>query len=616
MSNASATSQVSSNYQTKQAAQLSSILAALPKQAGTDLKHFVSQFYAKLPVSDQAQYDAKHAVALAQSAFEFISKRTPGEPKIRIFSPTKATDGYDSRYVVIELLNDDMPFLVDSLTVELARQGLTIRETLHPILRVQRDKKGVLTEIGEGKGNSEGYALESLIHFEVSVLPEGIGHEQLQADLEWVLKHIRMTVADWKEITHKAEAICDRLQDVRDYFDGDAVSEAQHFMRWLVDRNFVFMGYAEYDFFDSKGKEKLSLVEGSALGILKINDDINPHGLESLPPELRHFLLVPQIIEITKSNRRSLVHRNVLMDYIGIKRFDSKGKVIGEIRLLGLFTSNVYYQSASQIPLVRSKIASVLARSNFAPQSHDGKALKAILEFLPRDEIFQMGEDSLFESSMGILELEAKPSVRVFARTDAFERFVSLMIFVPRERFSTELRHQIQGVVEQAFNGTTSSFTTQIAEAALARLHLIIRTHPGDIPAVNLTKIEQEIARRAYLWSDLLHDGLVEAHGEARGEKLASVYASAFSNAYIDRYSTLEAVYDIGKIEEALASGQLALELFRDKKNPERFVHLKIYNPGEQIALSDFLPMLENAGFRVIEENPFQIELGMISNWK
>lgn len=588
-------------YQTQHSAQLDKVLSALSKNAGTGLKSFLTQFYAKMPVGDFSKLDPKHAIALASSAYEFMQERKPGVPKIRIFTPNKKEHGYEGKFAVIELLNDDMPFLVDSLSAELSRRGFAIRETIHPILKVKRDKKGMLESL-----DKSGRA-ESLIHFEISLLPDDLPADQLQTDLEWVLEHIRAAVEDWHTIEDKAKDAVKSLDKIKGHFSPENISEVADFLRWITNRNFVFMGYAEYNFFDSAGKEKLSVVPDSKLGILRITDDIFPRGLEALPAELRHFLLVPHLVEITKSNRRSIIHRPVPMDYIGLKRFDAKGKVIGEARFLGLFTSNVYYQSAEAIPLVRQKIANTLKRSEFDPTSHDGKALKAILEFLPRDEIFQMSDDDLFDISMGILALEAKPSVRIFARKDAFERFISAMVFVPRERFSTELRRQIQKIVEKAFNGNTSSFSTQITEAPLARLHLTIKTTPGDIPSYDLMKIETDIAKSAYLWSDFLLEALSKHHNESRAESLHHAYAKAFPQSYINRYDSESAVYDIGKIEEALATGSLSLELFRTKLENEQFLHLKIYNPNEEIALSDILPILENAGFSAIEEHPFLI---------
>jgi len=597
---------MANTYREQHSEKLDSIIAALPAKSPDLLKQFTHQFFAKVPASELARFDAKDSAAVATSAFKFFSERKSSAPKIRIFMPEKKEHGYESKHIVIELLNDDMPFLVDSLTAELARLGLTIRETIHPIFKVQRDKNGALTALGS-EGEKANFSAESLIHFEISSLPDSLPQAQLKNDLKWVLEHIRAAVEDWQAITQKAAQHIADLHHMKSAKDKEELGEVEDFLRWLVDRNFIFLGYAEYDFFDANGKEKLAVVEGSKLGILKITDEIMPHGLEALPPELRHFLLVPQWVEITKANRRSQVHRPVPMDYIGLKRFDAKGKVIGEARFLGLFTSIVYYQSTEHIPLVRKKVARILERSDFAPASHDGKALKAILEFLPRDELFQMSDDDLFETGMGILALEARPSVRIFARKDAFERFMSAMIFVPRERFSTELRHQIQGIVEKAWGGVTSSFSTQITEEPLARLHLTVKTAPGEIPSVDIAKIEQDIARCAYLWSDLLLDALCERFDSQKAESLQHTYAGAFPQNYINRYDSSSAVYDIGKIEEAKASQSLALELFSSKAEGDAFVHLKIYNPNEEIALSDILPMLENAGFKAIEEQPFLI---------
>ena len=594
-------------YQQHHDAQINKIIAAIPPAADDMLKTFVRQFYAKMPVSDLERFSAKQAVALAESAFEFMQARSKSSPKIRIFAPKRRTHGYDSGGTVIEMVNDDMPFLIDSLSAELTRHGLVIRETIHPIFKVVRDAKGQLKELAVGGDQKDAARRESFIHFEIQSMPDQLTAEQLTQDLEWVLQHIRVAVEDWKVIVARAEGCKKHLAELKKRFDDSDVAEVQDFIQWLIHRNFVFLGYAEYDFFDPKGQEIFRAVPGSHLGILKITDDVAPRGLEAISPELRHSLLQPQLIEITKSSRRSPVHRPVPMDYIGLKRFNKEGKVVGETRFLGLFTSTVYYQSTENIPLVRRKVQNVLARADFDPASHDGKALKTILEFLPRDELLQMSEDELLETGMGVLALEAKPGVRLFVRKDMFERFISCMVFVPREQFSTELRYQIQDVIEKAFSGTTSSFSTQITEASLARLHLIVKTSPGDVPRVDLVAIEQEIAKRAYLWSDLLLSALLAKHEEEKAHALHHAYIQAFPQGYINRHDAMAAVYDIGKIEEAMSASGLALDLFRVKAEGGSFLHLKIYNPNEEIALSDILPVLENAGFRVVDEHPFLI---------
>ncbi len=500
-----------------------------------------------------------------------------------------------------------MPFLVDSLSAELTRQGLAIRETIHPIFHVVRGKDGKLEKIAGAEEKIKGAREESFIHFELSPLPDGMTAKQLTADLEWTLKHIRASVEDWRKIMLKASEAIGDVEGASGRFDKETIEETKDFLRWLINRNFVFLGYAEYRFFDNKGQESLTVDSDSKLGILKIDEEESPHGLEALSPEQRHFLLVPQLIEITKSNRRSLVHRSVPMDYIGIKRFDAKGKLVGEARFLGLFTSNVYYQSAEMIPFARQKMAQVLERSGFSSSGHDGKSLKTILEFLPRDEVFQMSVEDLFEVGMGILALEAKPAIRMFVRRDAFERFVSLMVFVPKEQFSTDLRREIQKIAEKAFNGSVSTFSTQITEAPLTRLHLIVKTTPGEIPEVDIGGLEREIAKRAYLWSDLLLEALTDKYAEAKAEKWHRAYAGAFPQNYINRHDPAAAAFDIRKIEEAIAAQGLVLELYRNRAEGDTFLHLKIYNPNEEIALSDILPLLENSGFKVIDEHPFLI---------
>ncbi len=557
---------MTSKYQQQHDIALQNILKSLPKNTPVFFAEFVAMFYAKTPINDLAEISPNDAISLARNAFDFISKRVGNAPKIQIVAGGKHT--------ILQLLNDDMPFLVDSLTAELTRRGFTIYNTIHPILHISRAANGEISGLGDKSAKSE-----SLIHFEISALSENTSNEQLTEDLEFVLAHVRASVEDWQAIAKKAEEAAKNLASKH--------KEDSEFLSWLVDKNFVFLGYDECD---ARGKKT------EKLGIIKISDEASAQNTDA-----------HEIITISKSSRKSLVHRSVPMDYITVKLLDNAGKASGEARFFGLFTSNVYYQSTEEIPLVRGKVARVLERSDFEPASHDEKALKAILEFLPRDEIFQMNDDELFETSIGILALEAKPSVKIFARKDSFERFISTMIFVPRENFSTDLRRQIQEIIEGAYNGTTASFSTQINEAPLARLHLIIRTAAGDIPAVNLANVEKEIAKRAYAWADLLAEALHAKHDENKAESLARIYAKAFPQSYINSYNASAAVYDIEKIEQAITGGGLALELFRNQNETPEFFHLKIYNPSAEIALSDILPMLENAGFRVIDEHPFLI---------
>lgn len=603
-------------YQKKFKTYIDSIVKHVPKKAGEEMQFFVRQFYDKMPVMDLETLEPELAALIAVNAHDFISSRTPHQPKIRVFTPQKKDYGWKSEKTVVEIIGDDMPFLVDSVTAELARHDLIIHELIHPVLRVKRDKKGNLIKVKE-RGDSANQrnkvtddsetVTESFMHIHLSSLPDDVTAKSLEQDIQRVLQAVHYSVTDWRDILAKIEGNLDIIENAPTSFKAEDVKEVKDFLEWLRDNNFVFLGYMEYDFTDSK-KESFKVVKDSEKGLFRMEEsELKPKGLSALPQEVLHFARNPQLLEITKANMKSPVHRPIHMDYVSIKRFNKKGDVVGENRFLGLFTSRVYYQSADDIPIIRRKIDRTLQRANFDAVSHNGKALKAIMEFLPRDEMFQITEDQLFQMTMGILSLDARPDVRLFPRKDLFERFVSCMLYVPRDRFSTYLREKIQTILERAYEGKVTAYYTQVTDSPLARVHIIIATQPGKMPEVNIKKVEGEISKVTNLWSDTLLDALVEKYGEQKAEKFYRIYKNAFPANYITHYSSDSAVYDIQKIDEAVTSHHLALDLFRKKNDAKDFVRLKVYNPQRQVPLSDILPMLENMGFRVLDENPYPI---------
>jgi len=571
-------------------------LAALPDNASQQLKQMVNRFYHKVPLVDLRTLNPEEAANMVVSAEAFLQQRESGKPKIRVVSSEKTT--------IIEILNDDMPFLVDSISAEITRHALEIKRIIHPIMRVERDNEGKLVNISEtGKP-------ESFIRIETSRITRLAQEEKLVADLELLLKNVRYAVDDWQAMNGKiAEGMKD-IQAASSHFAAEEIKEASDFLNWIANKNFIFLGYVEYDFYDSEGNKRLATVVDSELGIFKSDEGIHrPKGLEGLPPEILHFALVPHLIEITKSLLKSRVHRFVPMDYIGLKRFDANGKVIGERRFLGLFTSSVYYQSASDIPFIRRKIERVIERAGFSHTSHDGKTLKTIIEFTPRDELFQFPEEELFDYVMGVLSLETKPGVRLFIRRDIFERFVSCIVFLPREHFGSDIREEVQTILERHLAGKTSNFYTQMTDSPLVRLQVIISTQPGHIPDIKTDVIEQEISEKVGRWQEALYYALAEAQGNEQAEIISKTYRKAFSKNYIHDHTAQDAVLDIEKITSVLETGLTTLNLYRKEQDAENIVHLKWYNPGHPIPLSDIMPMLENAGFKVIDEHPYRITL-------
>ena len=590
-------------YSRKFKTYLDRILAQLPAKTPVALKNFVEVFYDKMPLMEIETLDARDAAQMATSSYQFMQTRKAGEIKIDV----KSAKAGAQEKTIIEVINDDKPFLVDSILAELARLDLTPHVILHPVLRVKRNAKGALQEVHAREKKDASLTTESMMHIELAPLPEGITEARLKTDLERVFRAVGHAVADWRAILAKLPENLALVDKAPRSFQRDDVNEAREFLEWL-ENNFVFLGYVEYDFSDPKKNGGFAPVRNSELGLFKLEDpDFGPKGLSALPQEVHRFLRQPEILQITKSNSLSPVHRPTHMDYVSIKRFDKAGKVIGENRFLGLFTSRVYYQSTDDIPIIRRKITRTLSEANLSPTSHSGKALKAILEFFPRDELFQISEEDLFHTGMGILSLDTKPDVRFFLRRDVFERFVSCMIYVPRDRFSTYQREKIQEIVERAYDGRVTAYYTQMTDSPLARLHIVVKTTPGKIPNVQLSDVEAEISKVTNVWSDTLQKALVSKHGDRKAGRLFRTHKNAFPANYTAIYGADSAVFDIEKISEAISSGNLALDLFRKKQDAPNFVRLKVYNPKQQVPLSDILPMMENFGFRVLDENPYLI---------
>ena len=540
------------------------------------------------------------------SLLAFARDRKPETAKLRVYDPDPERDGWISRHSVIEMVNDDMPFLVDSVAAELARLGVTIHQLVHPVLAVARDRAGRLTGLpAEAEGRS---AQESWMHIEID-RQDPAGHVAITGRLETVLADVRAAVEDWEPMRERLGAVADGLPACRGLVPAEEADEDAAFLRWLYDDHFTFLGWRRFAFAEGAGGVEL---DGAGLGLLRrsdvrVFDESRP--LSAMPGEVHAFLRRPDLLLVTKSVRQATVHRAVHMDVIGVKRFDADGRVCGLDAFLGLFTSAAYTMIPAEIPLLRRKVARTLARAGLPSGGHDFRALGHILETYPRDELFQASDDTLYHTAIGILRLIDRPRVALFARRDEFERFVSCLVFLPRDRYDTPLRLTVQAMVEAAFGGTLGSYSTQVAALPLARLHLTVRTTPGAVPAVDVRELEARIAQAARSWADQLQDALVQAHGEAAGLRLTRRYAEAFPASYRERHPVLAAVADIERIEQVSAGEDIALTLARPVEAGEHQARIKLYHRVDTVALSDVLPMLEAMGLKVIAEVPHEIRL-------
>ncbi|MBI1777172.1 MAG: NAD-glutamate dehydrogenase [Proteobacteria bacterium] len=585
----------------------------LPAAKSQEGEAFIRRFYQNVPPDDVLGADPLELFGAAIALWRFAETHQKGEAKVRVYNPRFEEVGWHSTHTVIEVVNDDMPFLVDSVTGELNRQDLNVHLVIHPVIAARRDAKGHLLELLPPTKQADDARKESVIQVRVDERTSPDVLARIQASIVGVLKDVRAAVEDWRQMRGRVVDVIKAVEASPPPLPAEEVKEGIEFLRWLEADHFTFLGAREH-LYEGKGdKAKMAVVAESGLGILRDSAYHVFEGLRNrgtLPDELRRLMEKPAMLVIAKGNRLATVHRSVPLDSIAVKKFDKDGNVVGQTQVVGLFTSVAYNQSPRDIPLLRRKINETIARSGFAPNSHSGKNLITILESLPRDELLQMGLDDLYEISVGILNLQERQRIALFVRKDDFQRFVSCLVFVPRDSYNTDLRLKFQAILEQVFNGTVTSFYTQLTESVLARLHVIVKTTPGAIPEIDIKSVEQRLVEAARSWRDRLRQALLEAKGEERGLELFHRFCDAFPAAYVERFPGQSVLPDLEHVDEVLKTGRLAMNLYSPLEAEPGELRFKIFNLGDPVPLSDVLPMLENMGLKVISEVPFEVKPG------
>ncbi len=568
---------------------------------------FLRHYYRSVSPNDLIDRDALDVYGAALAHLRFGENREAGKAKVRVYNPQIEQHGWQSTHTSIEVVTDDMPFLVDSVTMAMKRLGLIIHLIIHPVIPVSRDEDGTLLDIkGLDKASK---APESFMHIEVDRQSDPARLEHIRHELEGALNDVRATVDDWQLMLAKVDVALDDLSYGAAAVPPDELNEARAFLEWIAGNHFTFIGYRSYDLVTSEGEDQLKRTKGSALGVLRHQPDSQfSESFATLPPEVKRQARMPIPLVITKANSHSTIHRPVYLDYLGVKRFDKDGKVIGEHRFLGLFTSAAYNRHPNSIPLLRHKVRRLIERAKLAPNSHAGKAFANILETYPRDELFQTGDDDLFHTVMETLHLQERQRIRLFMRRDAFARFASCLVYVPRDRYNTELRRRFQDILEHALSGEETEYQVQVSESTLARIHFIVRTPKGINDTIDLNDLENQLVAAARSWSDGLRDALIDTHGEEEGNRRFRVFGSAFPIGYQEQVPARAAVPDIDRLNDLIESkDDLALSLFRPLEDDDGLLRLKIGRNGAGIPLSDVLPILEDMGLRVIDEQPHEI---------
>jgi glutamate dehydrogenase len=578
------------------------------------IEGFAREYFHQVDTDDLAEHTPEDLCGVLLSHWQWGATRAAGRPKVRVLSPTVAEHGWASRHSVIEIVNDDMPFLVDSTAAEINRQGLTLHLIVHPIFAVERGADGNLVAI-HARNDVPQAARESWMHIEVDRLVDQQQRSDLVAGIERVLGDVRAAVEDWKPMVARLHEAIAELGAAPASLPPALVAESRAFLEWLADNHITLLGYRQHELVTERGEDALRLVPGSGLGVLRESEaEKASASFSALPANARALAHAPTpVLVVTKANTRSTVHRPGYTDYIGVKRYDRDGQVIGEHRFLGLFTSTAYSARVAETPLLRGKVEAIAERAGLPPGGHLAKALDHTLETYPRDELFQISDDELYEQALGILAVGDRQRLRLFVRRDPFDRFVSCLVYVPREAYATDLRITFQRILMQAFAGTSADFNVQLGDTVLARIHFMVRTTPGRAPAFDRKEIEAKLSAAARRWPDQLRDALIEAEGEARGIELYKRWSTAFPPEYRERVAARAAVPDVRKIASLTSDAPLALALYRPLGAAPNALGFKVYRLGEPIVLSDSLPMLEHMGVRVLGEQNHRIQSEQVS---
>jgi glutamate dehydrogenase len=575
----------------------------VPAARQAEAKSFAQAFYKRMEDDEYPHHTPDAWAALACDMLEFARVRKPGTVNVRVFNASQKGNGWESPHTVLQIVNDDMPFLVDSVSMALAEAGIGVHVLGHPLLRFERDRTGKLTAVGEGKA-------ESLMLLEIDRQPAD-RMPQIEARIRQVLGEVRAIVKDWDAMRARMVSLSAELATRRMPVSEAGRNEAQEFLRWAAADHFTFFGYREYRIQKTGGKGILQAVAGSGLGLLRGEGSSTPRNVESLAAHYMPQSGSVDTLILTKTNARSHVHRPGNMDYIGVLEFDAQGNPVAEQRFIGLYTSSAYNRRPWEIPLVRERHEHVMQQSGLSHNSHSGKALRHILETLPREELFQSNEEELSRTSLGILGLQERVRSKLFLRRDRYGRFFSALVYIPRERFNTDVRLRIEALLKEALHGEYVDTNVQLGESPLAQLHLVVRPRAGEKVDVDTAELESRLAHLLRNWQDDLREILIAHHGESDGLKLAGSYARALPAGYIETVSPEIAARDV---ENLAALGgphdlRLSLHTTRRQREGEGKLRLNLYRQGQDIPLSDALPLMENMGLRVISEHPFRLEV-------
>ena len=571
-------------------------------------KKFITLFYSNLSLEDLQSRSTVDLYGAVLSHWHFIFNHSSSDFKLRIYNPSDEKHSWNSSHTVIEFISQDMPFIVDSMSMEINRLGYNIHLIIHlGGINIERDAQGEIQNIYPADQQHLSAHPEAPIQIEIDRRTNPEDLKYLEDNLVRVLNDVKVAVEDWGKMRQQAFDSLSELESNKNLSSNENdLSESKAFLRWMLDNHFTFLGCRDYNLVQKDGQMGLELIPQSGLGVLR--DKSLPKGVrhfKEIPPAVRTLALSDQNILIAKSNTISSVHRPAYTDYISVKLYDDAGRAVGERRFIGLFTSLAYHCNPDQIPFLRQKSRRIMASSGLSERGHAYKELRNIIEIFPRDDLFQASFEELYEMCMGILRMQERSRIRLFTRQDIYGRFISALVYVPKDRYNNELKKKFVKVFERVFSSHSVTYSAYFSESVLARIHFMIRVNPSDSLDYDLKAIEKALVSVARSWGDQLRDILLEQFGEELGNSLYVSYGEAFPAGYRENFDPHVAADDIRHIESINADDPLAICLYQTSES--KTLRFKLFQPNQTIPLSDVLPVLEDMGLRVIGEDPYEV---------
>mgnify|MGYP000532930775 CR=1 FL=1 len=579
---------------------------AFSKEDAQSVHKFSEQFFTSLFLDEFNGRRVTDVLGLIISAWKFVNNFDGKQSKVEVFNPNLEVSGWQSSHTVLMVLQKNMPFIIDSVRMELSDREIKTHSIQYATLHCERDNKGVVSNFI--KPGNEKQQKETLVFIEVDKHSDESALENLHDSITSIMDDVTTTVTDYsKMLTYAKDSSAELTSTKSKLVSSDDMREGAAFLDWVTDDRFTFLAYVEYEIIGKGGSQKLEPVAGTELGILRKHLEQLKEISLSGAAKTKQDAFDKQLFTFAKSSKRSSVHRPAYPDYISVKKFDQKGNVIGEHCFLGLYTAKAYHESPSEIPLLRQKTQEVIDRSGLNSRDYRGKELQQLLAVYPRDELFQVSAQELYDVVMGTLFIQERRQTRLFMREDAFGRFVNCLVYVPRDIFNTNLRIKIQEILMSDLNGLDIDFNTYISESVLARTQITIKIDQLEGRVLDVEKLEEKIIAVAQSWEDDLEISLFDTYGEEHANQYINKYRTAFSASYREEFSPRRAAIDIEHIESVINDEQLlSMSFYRSLDEDDKVVHFKLFHAEQPVPLSDVMPIFENMGFRVIGERPYE----------